>query len=109
MRHPEDAFFGVQFYPVGPQAVECDAQVVNQVIRLHGLYDYFVYLCLNSPPDVVSENMLHTLLVRSTHILEVKWYRYIAEHPKRSDEGGRKLVGLLHLYLVVPGIGIKET
>jgi hypothetical protein len=41
--------------------------------------------------------------------LEAKQHRYVAEHPKRLHEGGRELIGLLHLYLVVPGIGIKET
>jgi hypothetical protein len=58
---------------------------------------------------VVSENMLHTPLVRSAHISKAKWHCYLAKHRERHDEGGRELVGLLHLYLVVPGIGIKET
>jgi hypothetical protein len=84
-------------------------QVINQVVRLPGLYDYIVYIRLNGLPDVVSENMVHTPLVRSTRISETKWHRYIAEHPKRRDEGGCELIGLLHLYLVVPRIGIRET
>jgi hypothetical protein len=58
---------------------------------------------------VVSENMLHTPLVRSTRVSDAKQHRYVAEHPKRRDEGGRELVRLLHLYLVVPEISIKET
>jgi hypothetical protein len=29
VRHPKDTFFEVQFHPVDPQAVECDAQVIN--------------------------------------------------------------------------------
>jgi hypothetical protein len=58
---------------------------------------------------VVSENVLHTPLERSARILEAKRHRYVAEHSERRDEGGRELIGLLHLYLVVPGIGIKET
>jgi hypothetical protein len=53
--------------------------------------------------------MLHALLVRSARILEAKWHRYVAKHSEWRDEGGRELIGLLHLYLVVPGIGIKET
>jgi hypothetical protein len=28
-RHPEDALFGVQFHPVGPQAIKRNAQVIN--------------------------------------------------------------------------------
>jgi hypothetical protein len=64
-QHPEDAFFGVQFHPVSPQAIERDAQIINQVVRLPGFYDYVVYVRLNGPPDVVSENVLHTSLVRS--------------------------------------------
>jgi hypothetical protein len=58
---------------------------------------------------VVSEDVLHASLVCSARISEAKWHRYIAEHPKRHDEGSRELVGLFHLYLVVPRIGIKET
>jgi hypothetical protein len=101
--------FGVQFHPVGSQAVERGVQVTNQVIRLPGLHNYVVYVCLNSPPDVVSENMLHTSLVRSTCVSESKLHRYAVEHPERRDEGGWELIGLFHLYLVVPGIGVKEA
>jgi hypothetical protein len=108
-RHPEDTLFGVQFHPVGPQIVERGAQVANKVVRLSGLHDYVVYVCLNGSPDVVSENMLHTPLVLSAHISEAKWHCYIAKHPEWHDEGGRELIRLLHLYLVVPKIGIKET
>jgi hypothetical protein len=108
-RHHEDAFFGVQFYLVGPQAIKRGAQVGNQVVRLPGFHTYVIYVCLNSSPDVVSENVLHTPLVRTAHISEAKWHRYVAKHSKRRDEGGRELIELLHLYLVVPGIGIKET
>jgi hypothetical protein len=108
-RHPEDAFFGVQFHPVSPQVVERGAHVVNQVVRLPSFHDYVIYVRLNSSPDVVSENVLHTPLVRSARISEAKWHRYVAKHAEWRDEGGRELIGLLHLYLVVPGIGIKET
>jgi hypothetical protein len=96
-------------HPVGPQPIERDAQVVNQVVRLPGLYDYVVYISLNGPPNVVSEDVLHTSLVCSARILEAKWHCYVIEHPKRHDEGSRELVGLFHLYLVVPEIVIKET
>jgi hypothetical protein len=58
---------------------------------------------------VVSEDVLHTSLVRNSCVSEAKWHRYVAEHSKQRDEGSRELVGLLHLYLVVPGIGIKEA
>jgi hypothetical protein len=63
---------------------------------------------LNGPPDVVSENVLHTSLVRSARVSEAKWHRYVAKHSKRRDEGSCELIRL-HLYLLVPGIGIKET
>jgi hypothetical protein len=65
--------------------------------------------CYNGPPDVVSENVMHTPLVRSARISEAKWYRYVEKHSEWRDKGGRELIGLLHVYLVVPGIGIKET
>jgi hypothetical protein len=84
-------------------------QVINQVIRLPGFHDYVVYVRLNSPPDVVSENVLHAPLVRSTRVSEAKWHCYVAEHVEWCDKGGRELIGLLHLYLVVPRIGIKEA
>jgi hypothetical protein len=108
-RHPEDTFFGVQFHPVGLQAIERRVQVVNQVVRLPGFHDYVVYVCLNGSPNVVTENVLHTLLVRSARISEAKWHRYIAKHVEWHGERGYELIGLLHLYLVVPGIGIKEA
>jgi hypothetical protein len=107
--HLEDALFGVQFHPVGLQAIERNAQIIDQVVRLLGFYDYIVYVCLNGPPDVVSGNVLHTPLVHSARISEAKWHCYVAKHPEWRDEGGRELVKLLNLYLVVPGIGIKET
>jgi hypothetical protein len=108
-RHPENALFGVEFYPVSPQAIEHGAKIVNQVVCLHGFYDYVVYVRHNGPPDVVSENVLHTSLVHSARVSEAKWYSYVAKHAEWRDEGGRELIILLHLYLVVPGIGIKET
>jgi hypothetical protein len=58
---------------------------------------------------VVSENVLHTPLVRSARISEAKWHHYVAKHAEWRDKGSRELIGLLHLYLVAPGIGIKET
>jgi hypothetical protein len=108
-RHPEDALFGVEFHPVSPQAIERGAKIVNQVVRLHGFYDYVIYVRHNGPPDVVSENVLHTSLVHSARVSEAKWYCYVAKHAEWRDEGGRELIRLLHHYLVVPGIGIKET
>jgi hypothetical protein len=108
-RHPEDAFFGVRFHPVSPQAIERNAQIVDQVVRLPCFYDYVIYIRLNGLPDVVSENVLHTSLIRSTCVSEAKWHHHIAKHAELCDEGSRELIGLLHLYLVVPGIGIKET
>jgi hypothetical protein len=53
--------------------------------------------------------MWHTSLIRSARVSEAKWHRHVAEHAERCDEGSCELIGLLHLYLVVPGIGIKET
>jgi hypothetical protein len=74
-------------------------QIIDQVARLPGFYDYVIYICLNGLPDVVSENVLHTSLIRNARVSEAKW----------CDEGSCELVGLLHLYLVVPKIGIKEA
>jgi hypothetical protein len=84
-------------------------EVVNQVVRLPGLYDYVIYVSLNGSPDVVSENVLHTSLVRSARISEAKRHRYLAVHPEWCDERSREPVRLLHFYLVVPGTGIKEA
>jgi hypothetical protein len=84
-------------------------KVANQVIRLPGFHDYVIHVCLNGSPDVISEDVLHTSLVCCAHVSETERHRHVAEHPKRRDERSRKLVGLLHLYLVVPEIGIKEA
>jgi hypothetical protein len=72
-------------------------------------YDNVINIRLDRSPDVVSENVLHAALVCRTHVSEAKWHRDVAEHPKRRDERSRKLVGLLHLYLMIPGVGIKEA
>jgi hypothetical protein len=58
---------------------------------------------------VVPENVLHTSLVRSARISKAEWHCYVAKHAEWCDERGRELIGFLHLYLVVTGIGIKET
>jgi hypothetical protein len=75
-----------QLYPVGSQAIECHAQVVNQVVRLPGFHDYVVYVSLNSSHDVISENVLHTSLVSSARISETKRHRYVVVHPEGRDE-----------------------
>jgi hypothetical protein len=84
-------------------------KVADQVIRLPGLYDYIIDVCLDGSPDVISEDVLHTSLVCCARVSETERHCYVAVHPEQRDERSRELVGLLHLYLVVPGIGIKET
>jgi hypothetical protein len=85
-RHSEDALFGVQLHPVGPQAIECHAQVINQVVRLPGFYNYVVYISLNGSPNVIPENVLHTSLVCSARVSETKRHRYVVVHHEGSDE-----------------------
>jgi hypothetical protein len=85
-QHSEDALLGVQLYPVGSQAIECHAQVVNQVDRLPSFYDYIVYVSLNGLPDVISETVLHASLVCSARVSETKRHHYIAVHPEWRDE-----------------------
>jgi hypothetical protein len=68
------------------QAIECHAQVANQGVRLPSLYNYVIYVSLNGPPDVVSEDVLHTSLVCGTRVSEAKRHRYVAEHPEQLDE-----------------------
>jgi hypothetical protein len=67
-RHPKDALLWVQLHPVCPQAIKRDVQIVNQVVRLPGLDDNVIYVCLHGLPDVVPENVLHTSLVRSARV-----------------------------------------
>jgi hypothetical protein len=84
--HSEDALLGVQFYTVGSQAIKCHTQVINQVVRLRGLYDYVVYISLNGSPDVILENVLHTSLVCSARVSKTERHRYVAVHPEGGDE-----------------------
>jgi hypothetical protein len=105
---PKTHFSGFNFTP-DSQAVECHAQVIKQVICHPSLHDYIIYVSLNGSLDVISENVLHTSLVCSARVSETERHRYVAVHPERRDERSRELVGLLHFYLVVPGIGIKEA
>jgi hypothetical protein len=86
LRHSEDALLGIELYPIGSQAVEYHAQIVNQVVRLPGLYDYVVYVSLNGSTDVVSENVLHASLVCSDRIPEDERPRYVVEHSEWRDE-----------------------
>jgi hypothetical protein len=83
-------------------------QIANKDICLPSFHNNVIYIRLNGPPDVVSENVLHTSLIGSARVLEAEWHRYVAKYAERCDEGSRELIGLLHLYLVVPEIGIKE-
>ena len=48
------------------------------------------------------------MLVHSPNVLESKWHHNVAERSERGDERGRKLVGLFHHDLMVPGVCIKE-
>jgi hypothetical protein len=74
-----------------------------------GRHDYIVYVSLNGLPDVIQENVLHTSLVCSARVSKTERHCHVAVHPEGSDERSRELVGLLHFYLVVPGIGIKKA
>jgi hypothetical protein len=58
---------------------------------------------------VITEIVQHTSLVCSARISETERHCHVAIHPERHDEPSRELVGLLHFYLMVPGIGIKEA
>jgi hypothetical protein len=53
--------------------------------------------------------MLHAALIRCTRVSEAERHRDVTEHPEQRDEQSRELIGLLHLYLVIPGVGIKEA
>jgi hypothetical protein len=67
-------------HPVSPQVIERNAKIVDQVVRLPSFYDYVIYVRLNGPPDVVSENVLHTSLIRSARVSETKWHCHVAKH-----------------------------
>jgi hypothetical protein len=90
-------------------AAERNAKVANQVVRLPGFHDDIVHVRLDRPSDVISENVLHATLIRYTRVSEAERHRDITEHPERRDERSRELVGLLHLYLMIPRVGIKEA
>jgi hypothetical protein len=64
---------------------------------------------LDRPSDVISENVLHATVIRCTRVSEAERHRDITEHPEQRDERSRELVGLLHLYFMIPGVGIKEA
>ena len=84
-------------------------KIVHQVVRLPGFYYDIVDVCLNGSPDVIPENVEHTSLVCRPGVSETEWHRHVAEHTEWRDEGGRELVGLLHLDLVETGVRIKEA
>jgi hypothetical protein len=61
-------------------------QVVNQVVRLPGLYNDVIYVSLNGSPDVISKNVLHTSLLCSIRVPETERHRYVAVHSEWRDE-----------------------
>jgi hypothetical protein len=84
---PKTHFSGFNFTLLARrQLTECDAEVANQVVRLPGFYYYIVYVRLNGPPDVVSEDVLHTPLVCCACVSEAERHRDVAVHPERRDE-----------------------
>ena len=105
---PKHALLGVEFYPLCPKAIKRDPEIGDQVVRLPGLYNDVVHICLYVPPDMVPEYVEHTPLVCSSGVSEAKGHRNVAVHAERRDERSRELVGLFHLDLVVTGVSIKK-
>src|SRR6185436_2323299 len=88
--------------------MECDPEIGNQVVRLPGFYNDIVDICLYAPPEMVSENVEHALLIGSSSVSEAEGHRNVAIHAERCDKRSRELVGLFHLHLVVTGVSIKK-
>ena len=106
-RDSEHALLGVELYPFGPKAIECDPEIGYQVIRLPGFHDNVIDICLYGSPDMIPKHVEHTPQVCSSGVSKAKWHRDIAVHAEWSNKRSRELVGLFHLNLVITGVRIK--
>jgi hypothetical protein len=98
----------MRLHVVSAQAAKFDLDVVDQLTPLLGFDDNIVYICLDRRPYVFSENMEHAPLVRRPNISKYEGHGHVTIHTKEGDERSRELVRLLHFYLMVAGISIKE-
>ena len=80
-----------------------------EVVSSFGFDHDVINVGLNGPPNDVPEALEHTTLVCSPSILRTEWYCDIVERSEGGDERCRKLVGLFHRDLMVPGVRIKEA
>ena len=103
----EHTLLGVEFYPFGPKAIECDLEIGYQVVRLPGFHNDVVNIRLYSLPDMVFKHVEHASLVCSSGISKAKGHHNVAILAERSDKRSRELIGL-HLDLVVTRIRIKK-
>jgi hypothetical protein len=107
-RGTEHAFFGVELYPFGSKAIECDPKIGYQVVRLPRFHNDIVDICFYSSPNMILKHVEHTSLVCGSGVSKAKGHREVAVHAERSDKRSRELVGLFHLDLVVTRIRIKK-
>ena len=107
-RHSKHALLGVELYPLGPKAIECDPEIGYQVVHLLGFHDNVIDICFYGSPDMILKHVEHTSVVCSFDVSKAKGHRDVAVHVERGDKRSRELVGLFHLYLMVARVSIKE-
>jgi hypothetical protein len=57
---------------------------------------------------VVAEHVVHAMLIRGSCVALPEGHGCVTIYALRGDEGGREMVGLFHLDLVVARVRIKE-
>jgi hypothetical protein len=105
---PEDTLLGIEFHALRSQTLECRFKVREKVGGFPRLDYDVIDVSLDRSADVLSEHVVHAPLVCRTGIPQTKWHSSIAVHAKKCDKRSRELVGLFHLDLVIPLVGVEE-
>jgi len=79
------------------------------LLGVGGLDDDIVNVNLHRSAEEWLKDSIHQVLVRRASVLEAKGHDLIEKVGLLCDKSGFKLVFIGHGYLIVAGIGIKET
>ena len=78
-RDPKNALLRVELNAVCSEFCEGLLKVGYELVSPFGLDHDVIHVGLNGSPDLVSETLEHTILVRSPCVLQTEWHCDVAE------------------------------
>lgn len=72
------------------------------MLSLKALNQYVFYIHLNIPPNLAFKHLINEPLVDGSRVLQSKGHDLVTIESAVGDEGSFFLVGLVHLYLIIP-------